>query len=217
MPETADQIKLRSILWSRIFIVVAIIGLVGLAIYAWQFLIATTSKANFDVYSAFMSLRSTMITTIPFYLVILIFTLGLWAYAMFVDMNNEFRQFNYRPQEALLYVILPVLNLYGIGWTITRIVRVFEHEKLRFDYSDEIQKLKLAITVFYAGLAGLLVSLFFALTMQLDPQMFFRNDFLIFNITEFVVIGVTAGGLIWTVLQVGQIIKTGEKRKEKDG
>lgn len=207
----------RSILWSRVARIFVLAGLVLMGVYIWQFVNTIDYGRNALRFEQFMQFRSAFMIVLVIYLALLLFVLGLWAYALFVDLNNIFRPFNYYPQEAMLYTMIPVLNFYGVGWVITRIVRVFEHEKLRFTYRDLIRSLKLSLAAFYAGASGVVVSMYFAVTMKLNVQVFYQERFIGFNLVEFVLIAVAASTLIWLIYRTQKIITTGLKEEFEHG
>lgn len=199
--------------WGIAAVLFILAGILMMAVYIWQFWDTIRLGRDIAQYNQFRDFHSAFMSTVPFYIVLLLFVLGLWAYSLFVDLNNVFRPFNYQPREALVFIMVPVLNFYGLGWVITRIIRVFEHEQLRFAYRDLIHSLKLSLTTAYAGFSGLVIGLYFAFTMHVTPQIFYGTRFIGFNGVAFFLILLAAGGLVWTILQTRKIIATGLKEE----
>lgn len=205
---------IRSPLWSRVLIFVLLVGVVLWAWYAWIFYQSVADGADVRAFKNFIAFRHLFFNLLSFYLVFLVFAVAFWAYSLFADMNNLYHDFDYRPSEAAIYAATPFLNIYGLGWMLTRLVRLFDNEKLRVSFHHVIHPFKVSIAFLYAGIFGLVVSAYFALTMPLDQISLFKADYIAFTAIELFLYLFTLLMFILLVYRSRTIVRLGMEHEE---
>ncbi len=208
------KVIIRSPLWSRVLILLLLLGLALWAWYAWAFYHSVAGGADARAFENFIAFRQRFFNLLSFYLVFLVFAVAFWAYSLFADMNNLYHDFDYRPSEAAIYAATPLLNIYGLGWMLTRLVRLFEHERLRVSYRHVIHPLKVSIAFVYAGIFGLVVSAYFALNMPLDQISLFKAEYIGFTAIELLLFFFTGLMFILTVYRAGAVVRLGMAHEE---
>ena len=205
---------IRSPLWSRVLIFLLLIGLALWTWYAWTFYRTVAGGPDARAFESFIAFRQQYFSLLSFYLVFLIFAVAFWAYSLFADMNNLYFDFEYRPSEAAIYAATPLLNIYGLGWMLTRLVRLFDHEKLRVSYRHVIHPLKVSIAFIYAGIFGLVVSAYFALSLPLDQISLFKAEYIGFTAIELLLFFFTLLMFILTVYRTRAVVRLGMEHEE---
>ena len=201
--------SIYSPLWARIFVIVLLAGLALCIWYAMVFYQTVANGPRAEAYSEFMAFRSRFFTILPFYLVLLIFSTAFWIYSLFVDFNNLYRNFDYRPGNAAFYASVPILNIYGLGWALTRIVRIFEDERLRVAHRKDIYPLKVAVAFLYAGIFGLVVSIYFAVNLPLSRATLFMPEYIGFTAIELLLLIYTLSMMVITVWTMRRVLRVG--------
>lgn len=139
-------------------------------------------------------------------ILVFMFLLGLWVYGLYVDMFNHFSRFDQKPMNAMLWVILPVINLYGIGIVFARIINFIDdyHE----EYRKENKVLQYSLIVFYASFVALFLSWILGITIPTNPDLYFIKSAL-------VIAGMQVVALTCAIVGLSLVIRFGIKIMQK--
>lgn len=196
----------RSVQLGNIMQVAIAAVMLAIVAFAIRYTMALTEGTD-QAIAQYLSLKAHAITLIPFVIVVLLFLAAIWAYAYYVDLNNKHDAFRYSPNGAMFGILVPVLNIYGIGRTFVRVINFMD----RYDDNDKIyglgMQMKLALAAFYAGFAGALVSVLFSTTIPSGPDMVWKPTVIVFNVVEMVVLLFTLFGFLLVVRANSRFIK----------
>jgi hypothetical protein len=155
---------------------------------------------------AILDLREWLLPASPIIVLAHFFVLALWVHTLYVDMHDLFGNKNLDPQRAMFEVLIPVVNLYGIGMNLSRVVAEADKLEAR-DRSAQLptrpfnQCVKFGLPVFYAAVGSLLLGLtLYAFRMPFDGEMLAREYFKVFNIVLFVAVFGAIAGLALAVV-----------------
>lgn len=203
----------RSIVWGRWLIILLIASLIFLVVYAIGFGVVISDGVQEEL-ARFQEFRRTVVSIIPFGVVMVLFFFALFGYSLYVDLVNGFGEFNYRPTSALFNILIPPINFYGIGLTFSRVINYLDYEDENPDYVKIAHRLKVRLALFYAGLAGVLISLMFTLTLPGTVEALQMPSVVLFTIVEMALIFWTLLALIFLILACMQLV--GYRKQEKE-
>lgn len=196
--------------WVIALLVASIVFLIGYSVAFGLTIDGGTERQLAD----FQHFRIAVLSIVPFAIVMLIFFLGLYSYSLYVDLFNCFSEFTYRPITALLNVLMPVINIYGIGLAYVRVINYLDQEDDNPDYARIGHRLKLRLAFFYAGLAGVLISLLFSLTLPGTADALQMQSVVLYTIAELVLIFWTLIALLLLIVAFIQLVRY--RRREMD-
>lgn len=156
--------------------------------------------------STIVGVRSWLLPLIPFILLLHFFVLGLWVHALYADMFHLFHNTNLNPQRAMLQVLLPVVNIYGIGMNLSRVAAEADRLQSQQHQSDKSVRsynrmIRYGLAVFYAALGAILLAvLLYSFQVSFNAETLANDYFKVFNGVHFVAIAGAITGLAFAIL-----------------
>jgi len=189
--------------WSKVVLVFHVFELLLLGVYALLFFQTPIEAEG----SALSQLRGYLLPAIPFILLLHFFVLGLWVHALYADAHHVFHEHDLRPQQAMLMVLVPIVNIYGFGRTLSRLAGMAD----RYDKDRTFKRhnilLKYGLVVFYAALAGILLSLYYTVNMPDRTAEQAKAYYLLFNSLQFILVAGAVAGASLAVVGSQSIVK----------
>lgn len=187
--------KSKSVAISRIIQAISFAALCFIVYYTVIYALVLKSGDE-SRFVDFMSYKSSVLAIVPFFIVVLFFVMAIWVYSLYTDLFRRFPKFEYGPMNAMLLVFLPIINIYGTGLVMIRVINYLDREISIPFYEKISMRLKVGLSIFYAGLSALIISLLFGLTLPNYVELFDWAEMIVFNITELVIITVALIGLL---------------------
>jgi hypothetical protein len=177
------NIPIRSVVLSRILFILSLLLSLFVVFVTVRYYFALSSN-DVKQFSQFLRFKEGLLGLIPFLLIIYPFFIGIWIYSLYVDFNNHFEYFDYSPMKAMYGAIVPVVNLFGIGMAISRIINYMDRYADNENYMKLVFRIKVGLSFFYAGLFGLLFALLLNKTLPENIELFDKTEIILFNFTE---------------------------------
>ena len=205
MSDSYQLPQLNSLKTGNIFIIVTALILLAVAAFA-AYYVFTEVRNEAEYIKAFLSNKNQILRFVPFILVLLIFFLSLYTYTVYVDYFNLFPRFEHKPTNAMLLVILPIINLYGIGMAYSRLINYLDVEDDAF-YEKQAFGLKVSLSLVYAGMFGILLTLLPSFEFQNNVQQFQKAGMPFYYALQFLLMFICGAGLIALVIYNNKILR----------
>ena len=206
MSSPAGTPSLVSVKFGNILFVFVIASLGFIAFYIYYYF-NTFLVNDFTEIKKYMLFRRQILQIIPFIIVVFVFFMSLWVYTIYVDFNNLFKRFDRSPTNAMFNVLLPVINLYGIGMSYTRIVNFIDAEPENEEYDKSSFGLKIGLVLLYAGITGIFATMMLGFNFPDTVEQFQKRGMLLFHGIAFTMIILAAAGIITMIINTNRILK----------
>jgi hypothetical protein len=178
--------------WSKVVLAVCILELLLTLAYAYLFF---TTDPSHGTDAAVFGMRRWLLPIIPACLLLHFFLIGLWVHTLYVDMFNLYGHTGLQPRRAMMWVVIPVVNLYGFGRTLSQVAREGEEGAIRDSHmSIFVNMIKYGLVLYYTAVAAIGATLYYMLTLDFTPERLHDGYFRFFNGLEMVIIGVAVIG-----------------------
>jgi hypothetical protein len=174
-----------------------------IAFFLWQY-IAALQMPSLEGFARFEAFRQQMLPVPAVLTILLIFAMGIWTFSLHTDLYHMLPGFRRDPQNAMMAVLVPVYNIFGIGLIFSRIIRALDDREEHDHWYALAYRMKVALAVFYAGLSGTIISQFFVRTMQRVEPLFQSPYTIVFQVTALVMV-------LFVLLGIGLMVRSNNR------
>lgn len=198
-----DLLQARSVRMGKFVVFLLILcSAFGLGLYYGKYFMAFGSGDASQMLS-FWDFSQAFLTAVPFAIVVFLFLLGLFVFSFYVDLFNRFPRFDLKPSAAMFWVILPVLNVYGLGIVFARVIN-FLDDYHAASFKKENRILQLSLIIFYACLLAIMLSWILGMGIPSEPELFFHDMGL-------VIAGMQILAITLTIISISNVVLSGTR------